>query len=184
MPTGCLDRRSTKGLFWALALCSQVLTAEHTPHRGGQALYVAQLLLTPVTRNSTCTQQYWSPSASTALIHLCYSSISWKLCCPCSVLLGNWPPGLLQTAGISLCRAATPGTCSWRQQGSTAFRHSLPLMGNRTAALPSLVCTPAPNSWALAVLYFYTAIALIVGLSASTFREGKGVVKALIKDFW
>lgn len=34
-PAGSLGRRSTKGLFWVPALCSQVLTAEHTPWRPG-----------------------------------------------------------------------------------------------------------------------------------------------------
>lgn len=119
--------------------------------------------------------QYQCLSASITPICLHYSSISQNPSCPWGILLGNWPPGLLSNSwNFTLQSCHSTGICSWRQQGTGAFKHSLPLMDNRTVALPSLVPTPACNSWALARFYFYTVIALIIGISASTFGEGEG----------
>lgn len=57
------------------------------------------------------------------------------------------PLGCREAAGISLCKSCcSTGVCSWKQRGTVAFKHSLPLTDNRTAALLSLVHTPACNS--------------------------------------
>lgn len=57
------------------------------------------------------------------------------------------PLGCREPAGISLYKSCcSTGVCSWKQRGTVAFKHSLPLTDNRTAALLSLVHTPARNS--------------------------------------
>lgn len=123
-------------------------------------------------RNSIAIQAKKHLPASATLIHLCYSSISQNISCPWGMFLAT---GLLGYSLINswntLCRDASSPAFDPGDNGRNTL--SL-LLTKEPVILPPLVPTPAHNSWSLAMIYFYTVIASITAIPASSFVEGAG----------